>query len=87
VKGEHTGAGIVDTPRSMALYSICDCVQEIPAQKHVSFSAAPAEVLHIVPYSEIYVLHPDKFEFDSAGRYITDDDSIDANLRSAVRSA
>jgi len=87
VKGEHTGAGVDDTPRSMASCSTSDCVKEIPAQKRVSFSAAPAEVLHVVPYSEMYILHPDKFEFDSYGRYITDDDSIDANLRSADRPA
>merc|ERR1739838_1275994 len=87
VKGEHTGAGVVDTPRSMASCSTSDSVKEMPPQKRVSFSAAPAEVLHVVPYSEMYMLHPDKFEFDSDGRYITDDESIDSNLRSAVRPA
>jgi len=84
-KGKHTGAGAVDSPRSMASCSTFDSVPEIPPKKRVSISAAPAEVLHIVPYSEIYILHPDKFEFDSYGRYITDDESIDANMRSAVR--
>jgi len=73
VKEEHTGAGVCDTPRSMASCSTCDCDQQIPARKRVSFSAAPAEVFHIVPYSEVYILHPDKFEFDSDGRYVTDD--------------
>jgi len=87
VKGEHTGAGVVDTPRSMAFCSTCDCIEEMPAQKRVSFSAAPPEVSHVVPYSEVYILHPDKFDFDSEGRYITDDESIDANLRSTVRPA
>jgi len=73
VKEEHTGAGVCDTPCSMASCSTCDCDQQIPARKRVSFSAAPAEVFHIVPYSEVYILHPDKFEFDSDGRYVTDD--------------
>jgi len=78
------GAGVVDTPRSMASCSTSDSVKEMPPQKRVSFSAAPAEVLHVVPYSETYILHPDKFEFDSDGSYITDDKSIAANLRSTV---
>jgi len=85
--GEHTGDGVVDAPRSMASCSTCDCVKEISAEKRVYFSAAPAEVLHIVPYSEIYILHPRNFEFNSDGRYITDDKSIDTNMRSAVRPA
>jgi len=85
VKGEHNGAGLVDTPRSMASCSTSDSIKEIPPQKRVSFSAAPPEVVHVVPYSEVYSFHPDKFEFDSDGRYITDDESIDPTLRSAVR--
>jgi len=84
---KHTGAEVVDSPRSIASCSTCDCVREVPAQKHVSFSAAPDEVLHIVPYSEMYILHPRNFQFDSDGRYITGDEAINANLRSAVRSA
>ena len=75
----------VDTPRSVASCSTCDCIEGMPAQKRVSFSAAPAEVLHVVPYSEMYILHPDKFEFDSHGLYITDDESVDADMRSTVR--
>jgi len=85
VKEGHTAAGAADSPRSVASCSTSDRVEEMPAQKHVFFSATPAEVLHIVPYSEMYLLHPSKFEFDSDGRYITDDESIDTNLRSAVR--
>jgi len=85
VKEGHTDAGVVDTPRSLASCSTSDRVEEMPAQKHVFFSPAPAEVLHVVPYSEMYLLHPSKFEFDRDGLYITDDESIDANLRSAVR--
>jgi len=87
VKEGHTAAGVADSPRSVASCSTSDWVQEVPAQKHVFFSAAPAEVLQIVPYSEMYILHPRKFEFDSDGLYITDDESVDANLRSAVRIA
>jgi len=86
-KEGHMGAGVVDTPRSMASCSTTDWVEGIPGQKRISFNAAPAEVLHIVPYSEMYLLHPNKFEFDFAGFYITHDESIDANLRSTVCSA
>jgi len=81
VKEGHTAAGVVDSPRSVASCSTSDLVEEIAAQKHVLFSAAPDEVLHIVPYSEMYLTHPSKFEFDRDGLYITRDKSVDANLR------
>jgi len=87
VKGERTNVADVDIPRSVASCSTCDCIEGMPAQKRVSFSAAPPEVLHVVAYSEVYILHPDKFDFDSDGRYITEDESIDVNLRSTVRLA
>jgi len=83
VKEGRAGAGMVDTARSVASCSTTDCVQEVPARKRVSFSEAPAEVFHIVPYSEIYLLHPKKFVFGSDGRYVPNDESVEANLRSA----
>jgi len=89
-----TAPEVVDTLCCMASCSMTNSVKVIQAQtdsvkviqahKHVSFSDLPAEVLEIVPYSEMYGLHPSKFEFDRDGHYIVDDKSIDARLQSAT---
>ena len=69
---------IMDVPISHEPEVIANVDERMP---QVKFSDATTEVIHVVPYSEIYGIHPSKFVFGKNCNRILLDKLDDANTR------
>ena len=58
---------IMDMPIANEPETIANVDQRMP---QVKFSDASAEVIHVIPYSETYGVHPSKFVLGKCGKII-----------------